>query len=96
MPHRPGDPWLISLTNLCDGSGSTGATFEKGDFHHFYDVLKGFTRRHAIWGDPTGDEFRRTLGTRGDALPGTLTSGRTDCDTTFLSPDTQTLDPLFT
>lgn len=78
VPHRAGSPWEIRLTNLCESSGSTGATFEKGDFHHFYDVLKGFTRRHAIWGPPTA-----------------LLSGRTDCDTVFMSPDTQTLDPLF-
>lgn len=95
LPHRPGNPWKISLTNLCDRSNSTGATFEKGDFHHFYDVLEGFTQRHAIWGVPVRDAPRPAREPGESALLLSRVSGRTDCDTTFLSPDTQTLDPLF-
>jgi hypothetical protein len=80
LPHRSGNPWQISLTNLCPPSTSAPTQkFERGDFHLFYDVLTVTGQQHAIWGEPVVPHF---------------ISGRADCDTVFMS-DTQTLDPIF-
>ncbi|MFL6332935.1 MAG: hypothetical protein ACJ754_06270 [Pyrinomonadaceae bacterium] len=94
LPHRPGDPWQISLTNLCPPTLPTGQKFEKGDFHLFYDVLNVTGQQHIIWGEPPTTPAPDARSPR-VTIPAALVSGRADCDTVFMST-TQSLDPLFT
>lgn len=68
LPHRPGQPWQISLTNLCPREQGPARMFEKGDFHLFYDVLTVTGQQQVIWGEPVTGPI----------------SGRTDCDTVFM------------
>jgi hypothetical protein len=68
LPHRPGNPWKIRLTNLCRPVG-TGKKYEIGDFQLFYSALDVSGQKQAIWGEPTTDR---------------LASGRVDCDITWL------------
>ncbi len=85
LPHVPGKPWQISLTNLCVPH-PTGNRLEKGDFHLFYDALAFRPPKLAIWGEP------RALAKA--ALSLDQVTGRTDCDTTFVSTSPN-LDLLF-
>jgi hypothetical protein len=84
LPHRPGNPWKISLTNLCVRS-ATGPRFLRGDFHLFYDVLNVTGQKQAIWGE-------RPNAARSQADRENFT-GRVDCDITWLGAS-QTLDPI--
>lgn len=86
LNHRPGKPWQIVLTNLCDREPSGGYRFEKGDFHLFYDALDFVPPKLVIWGEPvkqapTSAQIDRV-------------SGRTDCDTTRVGTSGN-LDVLF-
>ncbi|HKO42389.1 MAG TPA: hypothetical protein VJU84_03815 [Pyrinomonadaceae bacterium] len=80
LPHRPGNPWKVRLTNLCPRTGGGEATFEIGDFQLFYDVLEVTGQKQAIWGQPV-------------ASPAFVDTGRVDCDTTWVSAS-QTLDEM--
>jgi hypothetical protein len=86
LPHRPGNPWQITLMNLCTRNPS-GHRFDKGDFHLFYDALNFTGQKLAIWGEPAGADALR-------GLPVDFFSGRADCDTTRAGTS-QNLDPLF-
>jgi len=92
LTHRPGNPWRVSLKNMCQPVG-TGQQFERGDFQLFYDVLNVTGQRQALWGKPTLTTITDPDAARKGLLK-TKTSGRTDCDTTWLGTS-QTLDPLF-
>jgi hypothetical protein len=93
LPHRSGNPWEIRLTNLCLHPIAGTRRFELGDFHLFYDVLTITGQKHAIWGEPVVLPPSNTAATK-VGVPADLVSGRTDCDSTWLSAS-QTLDPLF-
>jgi hypothetical protein len=86
LPHRPGNPWQIELTNLCRRDRS-GRRFDKGDFHLFYDALNFTGPKLAIWGEPV--EADALLGISAD-----IVSGRADCDTTRTGTSTN-LNVLF-
>jgi hypothetical protein len=99
LPHRPGNPWQITLTNMRpetvatdrDSHGGHGsvkalaAKPRKGDFHLYYDVFRLDDRRQerALWGFPEPSKSR-----------GFKVSGRTDCNMVFLGTSSN-LDVLF-
>jgi hypothetical protein len=94
LPHRPGNPWEIRLTNLCLHPTAGTRRFEIGDFHLFYDVLTITGQKQAIWGEPVVVRPLSNTAATTDRVSADLVSGRTDCDSTWLSTR-QTLDPLF-
>jgi hypothetical protein len=80
LNHRPGNPWKISLTNLCSHPVVTTKRFEIGDFQLFYGVLT-VDDEQAIWGEPLFN------------AQGIIETGRVDCDITWLGAS-ESLDPI--
>jgi|SRR5690349_263785 len=86
LAHRPGNPWLISLTNMRPTATESGSDDKpkKGDFQLYYAVftLDDQRQKRALWGFPEpliDDGFK--------------ISGRTDCNKVFAgtSPNLDTL-----
>lgn len=88
LPHRPGEPWKIRLTNLCLRPIVTTNRFEIGDFQLFYDVLTVNGQKQAIWGEPVTDAEDIVINPKGGKE-----SGRVDCDITWMG-NSETLNPI--
>jgi hypothetical protein len=93
LPHRPGNPWKICLTNLCFRA-IPSTIFDIGDFQLFYEVLTVTGQKQAIWGQPVvGQETTCSQILVPNRLGGPILSGRVDCDITWMGAS-ETLDPI--